>query len=107
MESTEAILCSTSVRMTDKVIAGFFVSVGSQGLVGSGCGFEDGQGLPCVVPRRYPAALAGQGYALPVFPISTKEGATPVFPRDNVRGCVALSLGVTDLSCRRQASLVD
>lgn len=69
MESTEVSLCSTTVRLTKSV-----VSVGSQGLVGSEHGLEDGQGLPCVVPHRYPADLTGDGGALPVFPISTKEG---------------------------------
>lgn len=63
--------------------------------MGNGRGLEDGQGLPCVVPHCYPDALAGEREALPVFPISTKEGITPVFPRDNVPGHVALSLGVT------------
>lgn len=69
MESTEVILCSTTVRLTKSV-----VSVGSQGLVGSEHGLDYGQGLPCVVPQRYPADLTGDGGALPVFPISTKEG---------------------------------
>lgn len=71
----------------DKVIAGLVVSVSSQSLVGSRQGLENSQGLPCAVPHRYPAALAGEGEALPVLPLSTKEGATPVLPRDSARTC--------------------